>query len=470
MFPFSVKSCLLLSIITFLSFIKTYCWHAYDPKKINKPNRCINQYNNTEVPIHINITNSYRLWPDLVRPQDLQNGKSLYGFHEAISIIHKHQHPKNCQDSKFIISSGWQWGFGSVVHTEGATFALAMELNRIYLPNPDGPLKGNKNDNSWQTRNSFCKSQNITNMDCYYEPWSSCTIHDALGVPADTPITLKYIINKYPVLNDDQFFMYNNKLHSKVPFEELNKLKIFIILHTARSRANSRFIPSILSPILQCSPIATGKEYYWWRAISASYYLRPNKNTLNYLSKLRSLQIQSNESCIGMHIRHGDKDSEMTLIPFKNYSNAAEILIKNNYINNIIQYKSNKIPIFFGTEDPLVVEEAQTYADTSKIFRIIYTNLFDRYYVSARLNNKDRNLFKETLHDENEYISMLLNLEYALKCDAWVCTLASNTCRLIDELRATIGGKANKPFVDLSIETCKEPPCIDSGFDISNVG
>lgn len=34
---------------------------------------------------------------------------------------------------------------------------------------------------------------------------------------------------------------------------------------------------------------------------------------------------------------------------------------------------------------------------------------------------------------------MLLNLEYALKCDAFVCTLMSNWCRLIDELRATVG-------------------------------
>ena len=34
---------------------------------------------------------------------------------------------------------------------------------------------------------------------------------------------------------------------------------------------------------------------------------------------------------------------------------------------------------------------------------------------------------------------MLLNLEYAIKCDAYVGTLASNWCRLVDELRATVG-------------------------------
>ena len=34
---------------------------------------------------------------------------------------------------------------------------------------------------------------------------------------------------------------------------------------------------------------------------------------------------------------------------------------------------------------------------------------------------------------------MLLNLEFAIKCDAYVGTLASNWCRLVDELRATVG-------------------------------
>ena len=38
-----------------------------------------------------------------------------------------------------------------------------------------------------------------------------------------------------------------------------------------------------------------------------------------------------------------------------------------------------------------------------------------------------------------EYLSMLLNLEYSLKCDAFIGTLASNSCRLVDEMRCTVG-------------------------------
>ena len=106
---------------------------------------------------------------------------------------------------------------------------------------------------------------------------------------------------------------------------------------------------------------------------------------------------------------------------------------------------------------------------------------------------------------------MLLNLEYALKCDAFVCTLMSNWCRLIDELRATVGesmleitlwfsrtqytalkttylsqysspqhiysiifyfilfcsvllgNRAHLPYVDLSVESCGKAMCFNEG-------
>ena len=43
------------------------------------------------------------------------------------------------------------------------------------------------------------------------------------------------------------------------------------------------------------------------------------------------------------------------------------------------------------------------------------------------------------MYVRTEYLSMLLNLEYSLKCDAFIGTLASNWCRLVDEMRATVG-------------------------------
>jgi hypothetical protein len=38
--------------------------------------------------------------------------------------------------------------------------------------------------------------------------------------------------------------------------------------------------------------------------------------------------------------------------------------------------------------------------------------------------------------------------------------MASNFCRVFDELRATVAAKADHPYVDLSVETCVHPPCV----------
>ena len=74
------------------------------------------------------------------------------------------------------------------------------------------------------------------------------------------------------------------------------------------------------------------------------------------------------------------------------------------------------------------------------------------------------------VHDKLEYISMLLNLYYALRSEAFVCTLQSNSCRIVDEMRATVGGKANRYFADLSIGSCPQPPCLDTFDHIATYG
>jgi hypothetical protein len=53
------------------------------------------------------------------------------------------------------------------------------------------------------------------------------------------------------------------------------------------------------------------------------------------------------------------------------------------------------------------------------------------------------------MYVRTEYLSMLLNLEYSLKCDAFIGTLASNWCRLVDEMRATVGA-----YVHVCIYVC----------------
>ena len=119
-----------------------------------------------------------------------------------------------------------------------------------------------------------------------------------------------------------------------------------------------------------------------------------------------------------------------------------------------------------GSEDPSVIKEAEEWSRRNG-WKVIYTNLFDRASVSAGYNwtIQQRERQKNThRHHDLEYLSMLLNIDYHLKCRAFVCTTHSNFCRLIDELRATVASRANRHYLDLS---CGEGACLDENFMIS---
>jgi hypothetical protein len=124
----------------------------------------------------------------------------------------------------------------------------------------------------------------------------------------------------------------------------------------------------------------------------------------------------------------------------------------------------NQKPVMFvGSEDALVIEEAQQWGKKHN-WRVLYTDLFDRRSVSAGLNFTQQKTQKKTatglVHHDLEYFNMLLNLNHHLRCNAFVCMMMSNFCRLIDELRSTIAGKANRHIADTS-ERCPMRPCID---------
>ena len=116
--------------------------------------------------------------------------------------------------------------------------------------------------------------------------------------------------------------------------------------------------------------------------------------------------------------------------------------------------------LFITTEDPAVLDQALHVAGGHR-WEIIATNLFDRASQTAyKTWDEQHKKGTRAVHDEYEYLSMMLNLHISLQCEAWVCTLASNSCRIMDELRATVGAKANRYYADLSIETCTAPPCV----------
>ena len=410
--------------------------------------------------INFKPDNKIGLWPNLVSHEQLKHGKILFGFRKAINTIRKHQNSQNCSTAKYLVSYGFQSGFGSRIHVEASGFTIAFQTNRIYLSHIHikNPIQ-----------NEFCIKQGKDTLECYYLPWSKCTLKDAgIIIPSPTkPISKKSFLTHYN---------HNN-------LKQQESIKTLLLVHDAKDKF--RDIPSQFHHLLSCSPIQPKYYYYWWRALTATYLLRPNNATINELKRLDTLQIHSqnihnnpnqnqsiiisnnnnkqNIKYISIYVRYGDKSIEMELVKFDLYFQTAIDLWKKELVQNN-NNQNNELIIFLGTETPSIIQQAIEWSLKTNI-TVIYTNIFDRSIVSASLDFKNQHAIRKSpsfRYHELEYLNILLNLYNSLKCDAWICTLASNYCRIIDELRATIGGKANYHFVDLSKESCNKVPCYNN--------
>lgn len=491
-------------------------WHAYDRQKFHtmKTAMCAPGddeykwenmtsgekrcpcYKSQTKPLKQAFIDMLSLWPDLMNQLDYEHGETIYGTEAVLEAIWKNQNPEDCSKAKYIISGGWPYGFASRIHVEGLVLAAAMNLNRVYLPHPTG-------DNIfWETSVPHCRDTvKDSSLNCFYEKFSKCTIQDAIAGYAPT------VDHLHTYYMSDVKASFEDAIHRDQVVNFFKDQKAFnIVLTTGGPYDARKFIPYQVKPILDCAPMRTDAFHYYWRAMSASFVTRPNLPTRALLSKLHTVSIRDYRSCIAMFVRHGDKGIEMKLIDFARYRDIAEQLwnvglvpgsnkfirsdsrsgrtasrdnearlsLHKNFTEALEEIHkrgdySNNIPVngtlFITTEDPAVLQEADKWGKENN-WEIAYTNLFDRAQQTAfKTWDEQHKRGSKAVHDDLEYISMMLNLQYSLQCEAWVCTLASNSCRLIDELRATLGGKANRFYADLSIETCAAPPCIeDHGY------
>jgi hypothetical protein len=283
-------------------------------------------------------------------------------------------------------------------------------------------------------------------MACYFEPLSNCTYDDALRG------------KKY-----EDLLSSSSHVTKDSHYDEADQSKRVLIVKHGGDKPR-HFFPRVLNEIFHCSKIDIEKRRYWWRAISASYHLRPNKYTLEWLNQHMSLNINhSRETCIGMYVRRGDKHKEAPDKPIENYTYALEKLWSMGiprFIDDKPIDKPQKV-LFFGTEDNGVIRDLQIWGEIHG-WRILYTNLFDRDSVSSHLSFTENIHLNPSMnwHHEYEYLSMLLNLQYILKCNAFVCTMSSNYCRIVDELRATVASKANLHYFDVTSMQ------LDRGFEL----
>jgi hypothetical protein len=192
--------------------------------------------------------------------------------------------------------------------------------------------------------------------------------------------------------------------------------------------------------------------------MAAAYMLRPNAPTRTLIAQHRRDQDlafdKEKEHCVSVYVRRGDKGQEATVLQDDTqFFEAAKLLWK-----TIDGVKEGEQPtMFFGSEDSSVLDNALAWGKANN-WRVLYSNLFDRRAVTTGLNSTVQLAARAKnaeVHDQWEYLSLMVNLDSHLQCSAFVCTHNSNYCRIIDEMRATVAAKAHRPYVDLS---CAHPP------------
>lgn len=445
-------------------FGNCFVFHAYNEttQRRSKTDPKCPKFEDATKPYSDETIEKLRLWPELMSQFDKENGQSLYGSELALHAIWKNQNPENCSEAKFLISGGWPYGFGSRIHMEGSALGLAMHLNRIYLPHPDG-------DNFfWETNNNFCRNGTRwePGMNCYWQSYSKCAKKEFMYPPGKD-------VNHIPNIEGGSFKdTFNDQDVWNKKMDEINGIKAFNVIYiTGRiPYDNKLYIPHQLQQVINCSPMKPEAYYYWWRAVSATFIARPHDLVMakmhTLMTDLKIAEPSDYNACIAMHVRHGDKGIEMELLPFERYRQVAQHIHDSGFTpasHDEANPRAKNGSFFITSEDPDVFSEADQWGKENN-WEIVYTDLVNRDHLTAKLTWDEQRHQKKAEHDDLEYLSYIMNLHFSLKCEAYVCTMPSNSCRIMDELRATVGGKANRIYADLSKSTCGKPPCLDGTY------
>lgn len=134
---------------------------------------------------------------------------------------------------------------------------------------------------------------------------------------------------------------------------------------------------------------------------------------------------------ITVHIRWGDKDDEMLLVPVSEYIDAVVKLIETRSIHEV----DDTVNIFLATEDPRAVEE---FTKAARKDWIIY---LDASYHELKKYRKDEYNGNPRLSSElngKPGLIALGSLLVAMEANYFVLTTSSNWSRLINELRKNI--------------------------------
>jgi len=150
---------------------------------------------------------------------------------------------------------------------------------------------------------------------------------------------------------------------------------------------------------------------------------------------------------VSVHVRHGDKVREAAPLDWQHYKKRIAALVLS--MPRLYQPRS----MFLSTDDPTVIESAlrvsndsgQVDSLESKLKLIFLKHTRDN---SAASDLRDGSRMGVTPFGTEEALIAFSNLMLAARSQLFVCTLTSNWCHLINQLRLT-RGDCTAPFVDV---------------------
>lgn len=196
---------------------------------------------------------------------------------------------------------------GALLPKYGQSLALALQLDRVLLVG--------RTQSKWE-RNVYCGDDGHFD-NCYFLPFSNCTLDDALqgknlwDVPKYNGI-LRYSPHATEVHVDG--------LARKLLLEEEDQSakKALVLTLEEFGEFGTIGIPHQFLELLSLAPIDRDHYYYWWRAQSMAYILRPNART-RFEIEMRRLKMTNYHALpsgiICVQIRHGDKEAEAPSAP-----------------------------------------------------------------------------------------------------------------------------------------------------------
>eukprot|EP01063_Lacrimia_lanifica_P017553 TRINITY_DN2460_c0_g2_i1.p1 TRINITY_DN2460_c0_g2~~TRINITY_DN2460_c0_g2_i1.p1 ORF type:complete len:554 (+),score=143.54 TRINITY_DN2460_c0_g2_i1:88-1749(+) len=335
-------------------------------------------------------------------------GASLPLTEEVQQKIWRHQHPQDCQKARYLVWRLWNQGMGADLHKMADALHVAMQTDRVLIL--DAAF-------TWW----YAMDREPATVGCFFVPLTNCTMDD---------------VGQYEVLNA-KFKMLKSR--------KTGLLKPQPTSHEAvKNRASVRAVanPLHINGYMHSSyaKSAEFEEYgaMWWYAQALRYFLRTPQPWLWAQYKASVAEIFPAgvpAKMVGIHVRHGDKHTEMKLHQLADYVEAADRWRRDD---------PGLQDIFLSTEDDAVLAETEKYPQ----WRFHWTKHL-RFNEGSPMDYAM--LIGPSKLAEISFVNLLISEQL---CTHWVGTDQSNWNRMINELRLT-NGKLYNPYHRLNSLDCK---------------